>query len=124
MSTPETRRLTAVQTTIERAVTGHEVGVGEATHCSQCKRSLGEGSHCAVYAYTMSDETTVSVARIMCADCGEQGIEHPTLGCGEWLVAGILAVRSDVAHRRHGLVVVAGDDAVVEHSPVGEGSDP
>ena len=122
MSSPAERGVATITTTPERAVTGHEVGVGEATACSRCKRSLGEGSHCAVYAYTMSDESTFSIAQVMCADCGDRGIEPPTLGCGEWLVAGILATRSDVAHQRHGLVVVAGDDAVVEHSPAEDGS--
>lgn len=107
---------------IERAVTGTTVGVGENAICGRCKRSVGEGSPVGVYAYSMADERDITVARTTCVNCAADAIEHPTLGGTEWLIRGVLALRSDLAHQSRTLVFVPDEDGVVATSPPTDGS--
>ena len=102
---------------IQRAVTGTTVGVGEHALCGRCGRSVGEGSPVGVYAYSMADEHGITVARTTCVDCAADAIDHPTLGGTEWLVRGVLALRSDVVHQARTLVFVPDEDGVVATSP-------
>jgi hypothetical protein len=115
----ETRR--SITVPIERAVTGATISDGEHALCGRCGRSIGEGSPVSVYAYSMSDERDVTVARINCGDCAPETIAHPTLGGTEWLVRGTLALRSDVARQSHQLVFVSGE-GVSDMSPPADGS--
>ncbi|WP_049998605.1 hypothetical protein [Halococcus sediminicola] len=106
---------------IERAVTGATISDGEHALCGRCERSVGEGSPVSVYAYSMSDERDVTVARINCSDCASDTIAHPTLGGTEWLVCGTLGLRSDVARQSHQLVFVP-TEGVIDMSPPTESS--
>ena len=106
---------------VERAVTGAAISDGEHALCGRCGRSIGEGSPVDVYAYSMSDERDVTVARISCSDCAPDTIVYPTLGGTEWLVRGTLALRSDVACQLHQLVFVSGK-GVNDMSPPTDGS--
>ncbi|WP_435078453.1 hypothetical protein [Halococcus sp. AFM35] len=117
----ETHRLITVP--IERAVTGATISDGEHALCGRCRRSIGEGSPVSVYAYSMSDEHDITVARINCSDCAPDTIVHPTLGGTEWLVRGTLGLRSDVARQSHQLVFVPSEGAIDMAPPtVGSGS--
>ena len=115
----ETPSTTAVP--IKRAVTGVTISDGEHALCGRCGRSIGEGSPVSIYAYSMSDERDITVARTSCIDCAPDTIAHPTLGGTEWLVRGTLALRSDVVHQLHRLVFVPGE-GVVGISPPTDGS--
>ncbi len=115
----EAHHTTAVP--VERAVTGSAISDGERTFCGRCGRSIGEGSPVSIYAYSMSDEHDITVARINCSDCAPGIIAHPTLGGTEWLVRGTLALRSDVAYQSHQLVFVL-NEGVVSISPPTDGS--
>lgn len=106
---------------IERAVTGVTISDGEHALCGYCGRSIGEGSPVGIYAYSMSDERDVTVARINCNDCATETITYPTLGGTEWLMRGTLALRSDVARQSHQLVFVSGE-GVSDTSPPTDGS--
>ena len=106
---------------IERAITGATISDGEHALCGRCGQSVGEGSPVSVYAYSMSDESDVSVARISCIDCAPDTIVHPTLGGTEWLVRGILGLRSDVARQSHQLVFVPSEGAI-DMAPPTDGS--
>ncbi|GAA0460225.1 hypothetical protein MUK72_18005 (plasmid) [Halococcus dombrowskii] len=106
---------------IERAVTGVTISDGEHALCGYCGRSIGEGSPVGIYAYSMSDERDVTVARINCNDCATETITHPTLGGTEWLMRGTLALQSDVAHQSCQLVFVP-NEGVVSMSPPTDGS--
>jgi hypothetical protein len=106
---------------VERAVTGTAIGGGEHALCGRCGRSIGEGSSVGIYAYSMSDECDITVARTSCIDCAPDTIAHPTLGGTEWLVRGALALRSDVVHQSHRLVFVPGE-GVIDTSPPTDGS--
>ena len=116
----ETRR--SITVPIERAVTGAMISDGEYALCGQCGRSVGEGSPVGIYAYSMSDERDVSVARINCIDCAPDTIACPTLGGTEWLVRGTLVLQSDVARQSHQLVFVSSEGAI-DMSPPTVGSD-
>ena len=107
---------------VERAVTGVAISDGEHARCGYCGRSIGEGSPVEIYAYSMSDEREVTVARTTCMDCAPNAISHPTLGGIEWLVRGTLALRSDLASQAHRLVFVS-DEGVVGMSPPTESSE-
>ena len=115
----ETHR--SIGTVIERAVTGATISDGEHALCGRCERSVGEGSPVSIYAYSMSDEHDITVARINCSDCAPDTIAHPTLGGTEWLVRGTLALRSDVARQSHQLVFVS-REGVDDISPLTESS--
>jgi hypothetical protein len=108
---------------IERAVTGATISDGEHALCGRCGQPIGEGSPVSVYAYSMSDEHGITVARTSCSDCAPDTIAHPTLGGTEWLVRGTLELRSDVARQSHQLVLVP-SEGVIDTSPptVGSGS--
>ena len=106
---------------IERAATGATISDGEHAICGRCGRSIGEGSPVGIYAYSMSDERDVTVARINCNDCAPETIAYPTLGGTEWLMHGTLALRSDVARQSHQLVFVSGE-GVSDTSPPTDGS--
>ena len=107
---------------VERAVTGVAISDGEHARCGYCGRSIGEGSPVEIYAYSMSDERDVTVAQTTCIDCAPGAISHPTLGGTEWLVHGMLALRSDLANQVHRLVFVS-DEGVVGMSPPTESSE-
>ena len=47
----------------------------------------------------------VSVARLYCSECNRTAIEHPALGCYEWLAEARLALTSDVACQSHSLTL-------------------
>ena len=106
---------------VERAVTGIAISDGERALCRRCERSVSEGSPVSVYAYSMSDERDITVARISCIDCAPDTIAHPTLGGTEWLVRGTLALQSDVARQSHQLVFVS-REGVDDISPPTESS--
>ena len=107
---------------VERVVTGVAISDGEYARCGYCGRSIGEGSPVEIYAYSMSDECDVTVARTTCIDCAPDAISHPTLGGTEWLVRGTLALRSDLASQVHRLVFVP-DEGVIDVSPPTESSE-
>ena len=104
----ETHR--SITVPIERAITGATISDGEHALCGRCGQPVGEGSPVSVYAYSMSDERDITVARINCCDCILGTIAHPTLGGTEWLVRGTLALRSDVVRQSHQLVFVPTED--------------
>ena len=114
-------RYRSITVPIERAVTGATISDGEHALCGRCGRSIGEGSPVSVYAYSMSDERGITVARISCSDCAPDTIAYPTLGGTEWLMRGTLALRSDVARQSHQLVFVSGE-GVSDMSPPTDGS--
>ncbi len=107
---------------IERAVTGATISDGEHALCGRCGQPVGEGSPVSIYAYSMSDERDITVARISCSDCAPDTIAHPTLGGTEWLVRGTLGLRSDVVHQSHQLVFVS-SEGVIATSPPTESSE-
>ena len=115
----ETHR--SITVPVERAVAGVTISDGEHALCGRCGRSIGEGSPVSIYAYSMSDECDVTVARTSCIDCAPDTIAHPTLGGTEWLVRGTLALRSDVVHQSHRLVFVP-TEGVIDMSPPTDGS--
>jgi hypothetical protein len=102
---------------VERAVAGVTISDGEHALCGRCGRSIGEGSPVSIYAYSMSDECDVTVARTSCIDCAPDTIAHPTLGGTEWLVRGTLALQSDVVHQSHRLVFVPTEDTIAMSPP-------
>ena len=116
----ETHR--SITVPIERAVTGATISDGEHALCGRCGQPVGEGSPVSIYAYSMSDERDVTVAWINCSDCAPDTIAHPTLGGTEWLVRGILGLRSDVARQSHQFVFVPTEDVIDTSLPtVGSG---
>jgi hypothetical protein len=115
----ETHR--SITVPIERAVTGATISDGEHALCGRCGQPIGEGSPVSIYAYSMSDEHDITVARINCSDCAPDTITHPTLGGTEWLVRGTLGLRSDVARQSHQLVFVPSEGAI-DMAPPTDGS--
>ena len=88
---------------VKQTITGWNVGIGSAAQCQYCRATLGEGDEVTAYAYPPLEEQLVSVARLYCSECDRQEIEHPALGCYEWLAEARLALTSDVALQSHSL---------------------
>lgn len=99
-----------------QTITGYGVGIGGTAICTYCKTELGEGDDVTAYAYRRAGEQVVNVARLYCADCDRNRIEHPSCGCYEWLAEARLALTSDVAHQSHGLTLV-GVEIIAESGP-------
>lgn len=99
-----------------QTITGQGVGVNETAICTYCKADLSEGDNVTVYAYRRAGEQVVDVARLYCAACDRDRIEHPSRGCYEWLAAARLALTSDVAQQSHGLTLVS-VEIVAESGP-------
>ena len=106
---------------VKQTIAGWNVGIGGAAQCQYCRATLGEGDEVTAYAYWPLEERLVSVARLYCSECDYQEIEHPALGCYEWLAEARLALTSDVALQSHSLTL-AGIEIVDECGPqVGDG---
>ena len=99
-----------------QTITGWSVGVGDTAICTYCKADLGEGDAVTAYAYRRAGEQVINVARLYCAACDRDHIEHPSCGCYEWLAEARLALTSDVARQSHGLTL-AGVSIIAESGP-------
>ena len=84
-----------------QSIRGWSVGIHVIALCQYCTKELGEGDEVTVYAYRPVEDQLVSVARLYCNECDRQAIEHPALGCYEWLAEARLSTTSDVAHQSH-----------------------
>jgi hypothetical protein len=82
---------------IEQAVAGSRVGVGDEAVCTYCKSTVREGATATVYAYRPADEGRWSVARLYCEACDRTVVEHPSRGCDEVIARGRLGITSDCA---------------------------
>jgi hypothetical protein len=98
-----------------QTIAGWKIDSGETTRCQSCQSHLGEGDEATVYAYRPAERQLVSVARWYCTDCDRREIQHPTLGCYEWLVEARLATTSDVATQSHALTLL--DIEILDESP-------
>ena len=85
----------------EQTIAGRSLGIHGTTFCQYCTKELVEGDEVTAYAYRPVEDQLVSVARLYCSKCNHQEIEHPALGCYEWLAEARLATTSDVAHQSH-----------------------
>ena len=103
----------------EQSINGWGVGVRGTALCQYCMGELGEGDEVTVYAYRPVEAQLVSVARLYCSECDYQEIDHPALGCFEWLAEARLVLTSDVAHQSHGLTLTGAE--VVDESDPQEG---
>jgi hypothetical protein len=100
----------------EQTIAGWNIGSGETIRCQCCRSHLGEGDEVTAYAYRPVEEQLVSVARLYCAECNRDRIEHPTCGCYEWVATARLGLTSDVAHQSHTLTLL-GVSIVAESGP-------
>ena len=104
----------------EQTLAGHPVGVGGETICVYCKASLTEGEDVTAYAYRLAGEPTLTVARLYCDGCDRTGVEHPGIGCEEYVVGARLVTVSDVTTQSHHLAL--GSVSVLDESPTDDGS--
>ena len=102
-----------------QTIAGRNIESGETTRCQYCQSHLNEGDEVTVYAYRPTEKQLVSVARLYCTECDRQEIEHPTLGCYEWLAEARLALTSDVTFQSHVLTLV--DIGILDDCSPGEG---
>jgi hypothetical protein len=100
----------------EQTLTGWNASVSGTAVCTYCKSELGEGDNVTAYAYRRAGEEVLSVARLYCAECNRDRIEHPSLGCYEWVATARLGLTSDVAHQSHTLTLL-GVEIVAESGP-------
>jgi hypothetical protein len=100
---------------IEQAVAGSRVGVGDEAVCIYCKGTVREGATATVYAYRLADEGRWSVARLYCGACDRTAVEHPSRGCDEVIARGRLGVTSDCATQSSYLSLIG--VSVIDHSP-------
>ena len=103
----------------EQTLVGHPVGVGGEAICVYCKDSITEGAECTAYAYRLAGESTLTVARLYCADCGRAEVRRPGRGCEEYIASAHLVTVSDVTTQTHHLAL--GGVSVVDHSPADDG---
>lgn len=96
----------SIQADAAQTITGWSVGVGDTALCTYCKGDLDEGDDVTTYIYRRAGEQVVNVARLYCADCDRDRIEHPSRGCHEWLADARLALTADVAYQSHRLTLV------------------
>ncbi|HET7323739.1 MAG TPA: hypothetical protein VFJ06_05350 [Halococcus sp.] len=101
---------------VEQTITGWNTGINGTTVCTYCKSDLGEGDNVTAYAYRHAGEQIIDVARLYCAECDHDRIEHPACGCYEWLATARLGLTSDVAHQSHTLTLL-GVEIVAESGP-------
>jgi ribosomal protein L37E len=100
----------------EQTITGLNAGVSGTAICTYCKSGLGEGDNVTAYAYRRAGEQTIEVARLYCAECNHDRIEHPSCGCYEWVATARLGLTSDVAHQSHTLTLL-GVEIIAESGP-------
>ena len=103
-----------------QSITGWDVGIHGTALCQYCTSELGEGDEVTIYAYRPVEEELVSVARLYCTNCDYREINHPALGCYEWLAEARLVTTPDVVHQSHELTL-AGVEVIDECGPqIGE----
>lgn len=74
-----------------RQLTGTPVArQSNVSRCTTCGAFLADGADITAYAYRLSDEPRLRIARLYCAACDYQTIEHPTLGAEEVVVSASL----------------------------------
>lgn len=74
-----------------RQLTGRPVvKPGGVPRCTTCGTFLADGAMATAYAYRLSDEATLTVARLYCETCDNRSVTHPTLGAVEVVVESTL----------------------------------
>lgn len=110
------RRMSVHADAAEQTLTGWNAGTNGTTVCTYCKSGLGEGDTVTAYAYRRAGEQIIDVARLYCAECERDRIEHPTCGCYEWVATARLGLTADVAHQSHTLTLL-GVEIIAESGP-------
>ncbi|WP_160135469.1 hypothetical protein [Halococcus salsus] len=103
----------------EQSITGWSLGIRGTALCQYCTKELGEGDEVTAYAYRPVEDQLVSVARLYCSECNHREIEHPALGCYEWLAKARLATTSDVAYQSHE-TTLTGIEIIDQSGPQGD----
>jgi hypothetical protein len=103
----------------EQTLSGWNTGVSGTALCTYCKSDLREGDNVTAYAYRCAGEQVIDVARLYCAECERDRIEHPACGCYEWVATARLGLTSDVVHQSHTLTLL--DIEIVAESGPNEG---
>jgi hypothetical protein len=99
-----------------QTIAGWSVGINGTAICTYCKSELGEGDNVTAYAHRRADEQVIDIARLYCAECDHDHVEHPTCGCHEWVATARLGLISDVAHQSHTLTLL-GVSIIAESGP-------